>query len=167
VHLAVALAFEAVKYFTWVAVAGGEREGLESSNQQLDAPGLKLIPWQALLLLPHTKPVENGSVLSIAVAKPHNKFYHQHNNTPERAPGAYMLRSYSSSQQMMISGLGISSGLLGPQLGLACSRASSLVQRAVSSWATVDPDKWSGAHPAVAYNLGERVRIAVVLLLHP
>jgi hypothetical protein len=56
---------------------------------------------------------------------------------------------------MISPGLQLSSALLGPHLGLPCSRASALVQRALSSWATVDPAQWDGKHPAVAQNLGE------------
>jgi hypothetical protein len=59
----------------------------------------------------------------------------------------------------MLQALQASPGLLGPQLGLACLGTSSLLRRTMQSWATVDPDKWNGSHPAVVNNLGECVEV--------
>jgi hypothetical protein len=41
-------------------------------------------------------------------------------------------------------------------LGSALRQLAVSAKRGVASWATVDVDRWSGAHPAKAQNLGER-----------
>jgi hypothetical protein len=87
-----------------------------------------------------------------------------HTAFPPRSARLHQPNLYSS----MLQALQASPSLLGPQLGLACLGTSSMLRRAMQSWATVDPAKWDGSHPAVANNLGECVggvsRVRQVLL---